>query len=209
MESIRNRAKDRFPTVLLTLLSIVQALGLELLWDQARHRPELYAAGNAALIGWLQIVATLVVIILIWLTYASIVLRFRWTPTTADSIWPFFVGLLQFQLVDLMGDGSLGQWMVTLAILFAAMVLVSHMAMRKARQDEANSEFFARFKPATVMDFWPEILAVMILAIAGILLWQSDTGGWIGAVALIGTFAGLGNEIRKTAGYWRMSMGED
>ena len=86
MESIRNRAKDRFPTVLLTLLSIVQALGLELLWEQARHRPELYEPGSLAIVGWLQITATLTVIILIWLAYAGMVLRFRWTPTTADSL---------------------------------------------------------------------------------------------------------------------------
>jgi hypothetical protein len=89
MDSIRNRAKKRFPTVLLTLLSIVQALALEFLWGHSRHRPELYEATSGALIGWLQIAATLNVIILIWLAYASMVMRFRWTPTTADSVWPF------------------------------------------------------------------------------------------------------------------------
>jgi len=41
MESMRNRATDMFPMVLLTLLSIVQALALEFLWDHARHRTDL------------------------------------------------------------------------------------------------------------------------------------------------------------------------
>ena len=53
MKSIRDRAKKRFPTVLLTLLSIVQALALEFLWDHSRHRPELYEATATALLGWL------------------------------------------------------------------------------------------------------------------------------------------------------------
>ena len=42
MDIIRNRATDQFPMVLLTLLSIVQALALELLWDHLRNRPDLY-----------------------------------------------------------------------------------------------------------------------------------------------------------------------
>lgn len=208
MESIRNRAKDRFPTVLLTLLSIVQALGLELLWDQARHRPELYVAGDAALVGWIQIAATLFVIIIIWITYASMVLRFTWTPTTADSVWPFFVGLIQFQLIDLMGDGSVGQWMVTLAVLFATMVVVNYLGMKRARRDGENKEFFSHFKAATIRDFLPVITSVTVLFVSGVLLWKSDTSGWIGAIAIIGTFAGLSNELRKASLYWRISMGE-
>ena len=42
MDSMRDRAKDMFPVVLLTLLSIVQALALEFLWDHTRNRAELF-----------------------------------------------------------------------------------------------------------------------------------------------------------------------
>jgi len=41
MDSIRTRAADQFPTVLITLLSIIQALALEFLWDHIHHRPGL------------------------------------------------------------------------------------------------------------------------------------------------------------------------
>lgn len=207
METIRERAKNRFPTVLLTLLSIVQALALELMWEQTRDRADLYELSGEAVIGWLQIAATLDVIILIWLAYAGMVLRFSWTPNTADSIWPFFVGLIQFQLIEFMGPGSLGKWLFTLAVLFATMVVVNHAAMKRARQDESNSEFFSHFKPATIRDFVPAIISVTVLVLAGALLWQSDTSGWVAAIALVATFAGLGNESRKAARYWRFSMG--
>jgi hypothetical protein len=209
MESIRNRAKKRFPTVLLTLLSIVQALALEFLWDHSRHRPELYEATATALIGWLQIAASLNVVILIWLAYAGMVMRFRWTPTTADSIWPFFVGLIQFQLIDLMGTENLGRWLVVLALLFGLMSLVNHHAMKRARADKANSEFFDQFDPATIKDFIPLCVTVTVLIVAGGFLWNTDNSGWPAIAALLVTALGLANEIRNAAKYWRVSMGID
>lgn len=209
MKSIRNRAKELFPTVLLTLLSIVQALALEFLWDQSRHRPELYEATGTALLGWLQIAVTLNVVILIWLVYAGMVMRFRWTPTTADSIWPFFVGLIQFQLIDLMGTVNLGRWLVVLAVLFALMSLVNHHAMKRARLDKANSEFFDHFAPATAKDFLPLGVTVSVLLVTGAILWNTDNSGWPAVIALLVTGAGLANEVRNAARYWRVSMGVD
>ena len=209
MDSIRNRAKKRFPTVLLTLLSIVQALALEFLWDHSRHRPELYEATATALIGWLQIAASLNVVILIWLAYAGMVMRFRWTPTTADSIWPFFVGLIQFQMIDLMGTDNLGRWLVILALLFGLMSLVNHHAMKRARLDKANSEFFDQFDPATFKDFLPLCITVVVLIIAGGVLWNADNSGWPAIAALFVTAVGLANEVRNAAKYWHVSMGTE
>lgn len=209
MKSIRDRAKKRFPTVLLTLLSIVQALALEFLWDQSRHRPDLYEASGTALMGWLQIAASLNVVILIWLVYAGMVMRFRWTPTTADSIWPFFVGLVQFQMIDLMGTDNFGRWLVILAALFAMMNLVNHQAMKRARLDSANSEFFDHFSPATFKDFIPLQVTVLVLLVVGIFLWNADNSGWPAIVALVVTAAGLANEVRNAARYWSISMGGD
>ncbi len=50
MDNIRNRARENFPSVLLTLLSIIQAIALESLWDHARDRPELYGYSWDALL---------------------------------------------------------------------------------------------------------------------------------------------------------------
>ena len=133
MDNIRNRATDQFPMVLLTLLSIVQALALELLWDHLRNRPDLYEYSWIALLGWVQIAASLMGIMLIWLIYSGMVMRFRWTPSTADSILPFFVGLIQFLMIDMMGPEKLGRWMIVLAIVFATMIVASHKLFQRAR----------------------------------------------------------------------------
>ena len=84
MNSIRVRAKEHFPTVLLTLVSIVQALALELLWSHLHEADYLFRLSWIAVISWIQIAATVIGIVLIWVIYSGNVIRFRWVPSTGD-----------------------------------------------------------------------------------------------------------------------------
>ncbi len=52
MSSMRDRARAQFPMILLTLISIIQALALELLWSQVTDSAFLYELNTAALLGW-------------------------------------------------------------------------------------------------------------------------------------------------------------
>ena len=96
MRSMQQRAKALMPSMLLTLLSIIQALALELLWSRLTASEHLWRFDWVALLGWLQMSAVLLGIIEIWLMYTSLVLRLRWTPSTRDSVIPFVIGLLEF-----------------------------------------------------------------------------------------------------------------
>jgi len=178
MDSIRTRAADQFPTVLITLLSIIQALALEFLWDHIHHRPDLYAMGWPAVAGWLQVAATFNGLILIWLVYAGMVMRFRWIPTTGDSVLPFFVGLIEFLMIDMMGPENIGRWFIVLTIIFVAMAFGNHRTMRRARRDPANKDFFATVAPATLRDFLPQAIRILAMALAGAWLWQSGNHSW-------------------------------
>ena len=209
MDNIRDRAKDKFPMVLLTLLSIVQALALEFLWDHARHRTDLLEWSVAVIPGWLQIAATLDVIILIWLMYAGMLMRFRWTPTTMDSTIPFIVGLIQFLMIDIMGAEHFALWVVVVGLTFGTVVVVNHRAMKRARLDVANREFFDQFLPATLRDFVPQIIVVVALLVAGSWIGFSGEQGWFAVLVLIGIFIGLGYETHNATKYWRVSMGQE
>ena len=206
MERIRNRAIDQFPMVLLTLVSIVQALALELLWNHLRGRPDLYELSWVALQGWLQAVASLVGIILIWLTYSGMVMRFRWTPSTADSVLPFFVGLIEFLMIDMMGPDKIGRWLFVLAIVFATMIITSHSVFRRARHDPANLGWFEKYSPATWRDFMPQVVIILAMLIFGGWLWQSGNDGWPALFALLGAHAILGHETYKAWIFWERSM---
>lgn len=65
MKTIRNRARDRLPSVLLTLLSIVQALALEFLWSHISEAEYPFEPSWIAAISWLQIAASFNGIVLI------------------------------------------------------------------------------------------------------------------------------------------------
>ena len=78
---IRERAKEQFPTVLMTLLSIMQALSLELWWQFLSEQTPPVPTTVQKWTLWLQVVATLAGIATIWVVYASTFMRFRWVPS--------------------------------------------------------------------------------------------------------------------------------
>lgn len=207
MNSIRERAVEQFPAVLITLLSIIQALALEFLWNHLHQRPDLYELGWPAVAGWLQIAATFNGLILVWLVYVGTVMRFRWTPTTGDSVLPFFVGLIEFLMIDLMGPENIGRWFVVLAIIFAAMSLGNHRTMRRARGDPANKEFFETVTPATLSDFLPQAIRIFAMTLIGTWLWQSDNHGWFAMFALLASVLMLSYETFNAAKFWNRTLG--
>jgi hypothetical protein len=207
MDSVRERAIQQFPAVLITLLSIIQALALEFLWSHLHQRPDLYEFGWPAIAGWLQIAATFNGLILIWLVYSGTVMRFRWTPTMGDSMLPFFVGLTEFLMIDLMGPENIGRWFLVLAVIFAAMIVGNHRTMARARRDPANQEFFATVAPATRRDFLPHSIGVMALVIVGAGLWSSGNQGWLALFAFLGSVLMLAGQTYNAAAFWNRSMG--
>ncbi|NNL57515.1 MAG: hypothetical protein HKO71_07160 [Pseudomonadales bacterium] len=208
MTSTRERIKDNFPTVLLTLLSIVQALALELLWNHLDSAPYLFSPSPLALLCWLQIAATLMGIILIWLVYASNAMRFRWVPATGDSTLPFVIGIIEFILVAELGPDSFGIWLALMGVVFALMTWTVRSTMHRARQDADNAEFFAQVPPAKLVDFIPHIALISALLLAGVFVHLSDNNQTVAAVAVVGTLGLLAWQYRVTARFWQLSINQ-
>ncbi len=208
METVRNRATDLFPSVLLTVLSMIQALALELLWSRLRESPYLWTAGWDAVIGWTQVAAMLLGFLVVWLFYVSIVMRFRWLPSLQDSVVPVGIGILEFTLIDLMGPDSLGPWFYAMALIFAVSTWASHTIYRRARRDPANSEFFESMQPAKIRDFAPAIGAVAGIALLGLALHLSGGQRWLVLGSLLVAIAALANQIGMTRRFWRRSISD-
>ena len=165
MESMRSRAKQHLPHVLLTLLSIIQALALELFWSEVQELGLPFELSWPAVSLWIQVMATFLGILVIWVVYATTVMRFSWVPGISDSVVPFFVGLLQFILIESLGPQSAAAWFRSLAAVFAVMHGETHLIMRRARRDPDNVEFFAQIEPATLRDFTaPAVMVALVLA---------------------------------------------
>ena len=186
------RAKLHFPTVLLTLLSIVQAFALELLWTHINEQAYLYELTFASVLGWLQIIATLMGILLIWLTYSNLVLRLSWLPTTTDSMFPFFVGILEFIQIGILGPATIGLWFVILSVLFGAMAWITQATMKRARQDADNADFFTGVTAATSKDHFQSLIPVSILLFLGIAIEMLNDQSWFAFSAIVLAIGMLG-----------------
>ncbi len=197
------RVKDQVPTVLLTLLSIVQALALELMWAYITEATGLFHFTFYALLGWIQVATTLLGILLVWLIYATMVMRFRWIPTTMDLTFPFIVGILEFLLIATLAPEDAGPWFVTMGIVFGAMTWSSQTTLRCARQDAENDAYFAGTHPATWRDFLGAAATVTIMLVAGLYLWQYNNQDWLLLVALLGAFGALTVQMWMTNNFWR------
>ncbi|MDP3517654.1 MAG: hypothetical protein Q8S94_10865 [Pseudohongiella sp.] len=203
---MRERAKQQMPMVLLTLLSIIQALALELLWAHIRAEPDLLVFGWPAFLSWLQISVTLMGIILIWLLYSSVTMRFTWTPTPGDSVIPFFVGILEFTLIASLGLDYLPVWFVLLAMLFGLMPATLQSIFRRARLEKENSAFFDGLKPATLRDFYPVILVVLVLTTLGMALAVTGDQFILALIALLIAAAAHAYQMYLSSVRWQKAM---
>ena len=208
METMRSRAKAHLPHVLLTLLSIIQALALELFWSEVQTLDALFTLSWMAFGIWIQVAATFLGILVIWVVYATTVMRFSWVPGISDSVVPFFVGLLQFTLIESLGVESSGSWFICLAVIFALMYGESHMIMRRARRDPDNAEFFQQINPATIRDSISPTLMVVFLLGLGIYVLVAPDSAWVTRVGFLVSFLLLIGHIVFMAMFWKLTMGE-
>ena len=208
MNPMRERAKEHLPMVLLTLLSIVQALAIELLWSQVRESTHLFDLNWGAFLSWIQVITTCLGIVVIWVVYASTAMRFRWVPTTSDSVYPFVVGIFEFIQIELLAPQYMGRWFICLAAIIALMTWVSHAKMRRARHDEENAKFFAKFAPATVRDFYAVIGLCGVLCGVGIYLMASGNRGWPALIAVTSALLIVVYQLAIAARFWNASVSE-
>lgn len=191
----------------MTLLSIIQAIALESLWQEVAGREDLDEWSIISVLSWMQVAATLLVIVLVWIAYVALAMRFRWTPVLTDTALPFVVGISQFVLIELMHPAQLGQWCYALAVVASVGVAIDYRFMRRARRDPRNSEFFDTVQPATWRDFAPQIASVLFLLAAGTAIVLTTFDGWLGIATLVVTVLILTHNVYLQSVYWNRSMG--
>jgi len=203
------RAKQLVPAIILTILSMIQALAIELFWSSIKDSPFLWQVGWEAAIGWLQLTVVLVGMLLVWVFYVSFVLRFSWLPTLEDTLVPFLIGLLQFAMIDLMYPDPLGPWFLMLAAIYGITVATAHITMRRARRDPANAYFFSKIGPAGWGDYLASLIAVTTLVVTGLALWIMDDNPYLATAALLLALLALFHQFRQAKHYWMHSLQQD
>lgn len=163
--------------VLLTLVSIIQALALETLWSEIAEEGELATGGFGGVMAALQGTVVLLSIVVVWLFFAHLVMRFAWVPGLRDTMGPFAIGLIEFVLAEFIAVGHYGLWIAVLSVAF----LIAHVsllsALSRASEEPENAEYFARIPSAPWRRHGPSISAMaVLLVLAGVVeLTASET----------------------------------
>ena len=206
MESTRRRAREMLPAIIITVLSMIQALALELFWSRLQDSDYLWLGGTDALVGWLQFAVLLLGIVEIWLLYISLMLRFSWLPSMADTTVPFLIGLMEFALIDMIGPGDVGPWFVLLGMLFGVVLAMTRVSLRKARNDPENHWFFSEVPPQNWLDRLLDMGVVLLLVTLGVLLWFTQLGAWLAIGSLVIALLALVWQMTVTWYYWSLLL---
>ena len=206
MSDIRNRAKDLLPSMLLTLMSIIQALALEFLWEVVRTAERAFTW--SAVLVWMQIAVNMLGILQIWLFYTSVAMRFRWVPTTSDLMLPFLVGILEFTLIDLTGSSHLPLWFWTLASVYTIAAWDAQNVMVRARKDSDNDDFFRHVQSAGLRELIAPAAVIVGLMVFGFAVYFTGENPWLTLVGLLFAAGSLVFQIAMGRKYWIRSMQE-
>lgn len=207
MHKMRARAQIHFPSVLLTLISIIQALALELMWSKVVESEFLWNWSVSAVLGWGMIAVSFLGILQIWVMYSTMVMGFSWQPFLRDSILPFIIGIQEFMLISLISGEFNPMWLYVLASVFVSANWVSHNSLRRARSDPENTEFFATVKPATFRDHTLAIGIVTIFVLFGVATELSDNKTLFAFAGVLFANIALLWQIFAMRRLWRAVMG--
>jgi hypothetical protein len=205
----QERARQLLPAVIITVLSMIQALALEIYWTKIGESLFLWHGGWDAVIGWMQLLIVFLGMLLIWTLYISMVLRFSWIPSMEDTLIPFYIGLLEFVMIDLMGPGFIGPWFVMLAAIFGVSTWANHRVMRQARGDPANDYFFKDYTSGGWRDYIGSIVVVSTLAALGVILWIYNDSYFLAAAAMVFALIAVARQFNQARRYWMHSVIEN
>ena len=140
--------------------------------------------------------------------YASAVTRFVWVPSFLELVLPFWVGLIEFLLIELMGVKDFPIWLLLTAILFATLHWIGQTTMLKARRDPENASFFDQTSPATWRDFFSVCVITFGMLLTGGLAWLLVFSLAVKVGVMIAIIVVLFAQLRQMEVWWTRSVRE-
>lgn len=188
--------------MVLGVLGILQALALELLWEQGVGGLDHWQAIGALATGVLQVTGMFLGVVVIWLMYASLVMRYRWVPHFQDLVFPFVLGVLEFGLIGLMGPDRVGAFLLLLAFVFLVSSATNYgIYQRVLRQHPERGSM-----SAGRVGYGPAATNVLLLPPAAGLAAFFGPASWVTTLCLLGANVGLVAQIGVFARFWQESM---
>lgn len=198
MHEERERAREQLPQVLLGVLSILQALALELLWEQGVGGLGSWREAGALASGILQVSCIFLGIMVVWLMYASLVLRFSWVPRFVDLLLPFVLGVLEFSLIGMMTPEQTPAFFALLAVLFVVAAGTNYGIYSVILADDRHEIEATGFQ-----GYGPTAVSTVALLASAALSSHFGAASRVTLLCLIAANAGLLAQVGSFRSFWR------
>jgi hypothetical protein len=152
--SYQNELRRHFPTIYLTLISILVALAIEGLLERMYELPSLYLLSSSSVLAWLQISIVLSIAALFWWVIARWASTLPWVFGFFDALAPLVLLVVLHILADSVGTnadrwfGALGAVAIGGSINYA--VSARRALALSAQADARSSVLFPAAIPAGV-----------------------------------------------------------
>lgn len=203
---IPEHAKRLTPNLTLTLLSIVQALALEVLWSGLPEQPHLWNGGLLAVVGWLQVFALFLGIVVMWVSFVGMVLRMTWVPSVREAVVPFGLGVAEFVLASMLAPHYLVYWLLILAAFFAFATWTGVDIFRAASREPENRELFEKRRFERWDYYGPLYFFVAALMISAALVAWQGVNSWAGVLAVLVANGTLLIQLSIIRHYWNLDL---
>jgi hypothetical protein len=159
---LHRRLKDSFGPTYLTAVSVIQGVALADLGAAV-----LIGYRHFALMHWLLVALTFLLLILIWNAYISQSTLWSWLPDLRDAIIPFLFGALEL-VVNRAILLSLSGWLAGVAFLSGLAAVASWYSGWRAREEPENEELlnFISRRSSRLEVLYPVGLTPFLLALA-------------------------------------------
>ncbi|HSM94762.1 MAG TPA: hypothetical protein VLT91_01870 [Rhizomicrobium sp.] len=129
---IEQRIKDQFPTVFITLVSVLVGLALSDLVAEARAHMTLWPLNMATARTWAQIFANSASAVAVWIVFAHVGIARRRVPDIFDSLIAFGPPLLLLIANSFVGQREIWPWFYNASVYLAVCAATSYLHTRMA-----------------------------------------------------------------------------
>jgi hypothetical protein len=201
MESIRSRAIELFPSTYMTMVSLIEAIALELLVSRLQSMPGPNEFSAATLVGWLELAFMFEVILGIWVAYGILSTAARWPTTFFDSAVVFSLGIWQFLAIGWIRSLPSHYWLSWIGLGSFIAIAIVRGANVSAMRTPGNEIFVQSFPVTFVIGLLSAMLVGMIPVV--VLVHLKIAGQGLVAVYLGLVIVAYGGYIRAWTGWWQ------
>jgi hypothetical protein len=153
--SLAERVNEQFPTVFITLVSVLIGLVFQDLVEEAHSRMQLWPLTAGSVRTWCQLFANGATAMTVWIVFSHIGIMRRHMPTFGDSLVTIVPPVLILAATTFVGRADIWPWFYMASLYLASAIVAVHWTVRLATAEPglASLSTLARFNGVLLIPY--------------------------------------------------------